>query len=212
MAAGAGTAGLKLQSCNECGNHNCSSNKLIQGGLKDNGTSDNGTSDNGTSDNGMVCSTWGPPRWFSLHMTTFGYPMIPTEAQKTHTRQLVHMWEHELPCCCCQSNYRKHISSLLERPGSDSFASRQAFIQFGFDLHNKVNEALKKPVLSPIELNKLRRLYESCRAGYEHTYAHATIVLRHPDDVNLDDKHVNATKAPIVSVDKRCVLPALSKT
>ena len=149
--------------------------------------------------NGMVCSTWGPPRWFSLHMATFGYPVKPSDEHKKNMKQLIFLWEYELPCCCCRSNYREHLKHVFkEENQSEILASRESMIQFGFALHNAVNAALGKNELGKKDLNRVRRMYESCRAGIpNHIYAHTTLALVHPENVKT---------IPIMSIDAGCVI------
>ena len=168
------------------------------------GSTDPASTDPASTDpaaNGMVCSTWGPPRWFSLHMATFGYPANPSKEHKKNMKQLIFLWEYELPCCCCRSNYREHLKNVFkEEDQSNILASRESMIQFGFALHNAVNLALGKNKLEEEDLNKVRRMYESCRAGRtDYVYAHTTLALRHPEDVQ---QH----QIPIMSIDDRCVI------
>jgi hypothetical protein len=125
--------------------------------------------------NGLVCSIWGPPKWYDVHTTTFGFPAEPTPRRVAEYKQLVKSWGHGLPCCCCRNNYSKHLKKLM-KPAV--FASRQAFTQFGFDLHNEVNHELGKPRLGPKDFAKLRRFYESGRAGRDHSYGHAFVVVK----------------------------------
>jgi len=185
---------MPAHACAECGENTCREHRggrSLKGGKK-------GADAENPANNGMVCSTWGPPRWFSLHMATFGYPLEPSAEHKKHMKQLIFLWEYELPCCCCRTNYRQHVSAVFDE--KTALASRESLIQFGFALHNAVNKALNKPELSPKELDKVRRLYESCRAGQaSHAYAHTTLALVHPDEMS---------KTPILSIDKRCVLPS----
>jgi len=153
--------------CISCGRH-ASTHHLhpIQGG--------GGETEEQIARNGIVCNMWGPPRWYSLHVATINYPLQPTEEQKKGWRQLVRLWKNELPCCCCRNNYQRHLDRLLK---PEVFDSRESMVQFGFDLHNTVNKELGKHVLSPEELMRVRRILESGRAGRDHAYGHATVVI-----------------------------------
>jgi hypothetical protein len=202
-----------MEICGQCGRNSHNHVHELTGGLGGEPQRPQGPQ----KDNGMVCSTWGPPRWFSLHMTTFGYPLEPSHEQKENMKLLIRMWEHELPCCCCRKNYKAHLAELLQNAQkADAVVStREALVQFGFELHNVVNKALGKPVLNEDALNSQRRMYESCRAGLSsHTYAHATIALRNPEHVRTTEQK-NATannqnqmalRVPIFAVDQTCVL------
>lgn len=166
-------AGLVSAMCVECGrNSNSHHTHQLLAGQKE--------TEAEIARNGIVCSMWGPPRWFSLHMATFGFPAQPTATQRRHWATLVRHWEYELPCCCCRTNYRGHLQKLFT-PGV--LRSRAAFTKFGFDLHNEVNRKLGKKVLSPTDLAKARRFYESGRAGRDHKYGHALVVVEEQDKV-----------------------------
>ena len=218
-----------MQCCSECGRNphthqgrflaggkeSCASAKADAGASAGASASASAGASASSSTDGMVCSTWGPPRWFSLHMTTFGYPVHPTDTQKENMQNLIRMWEHELPCCCCRNNYNGHVKHLLKKNNkTDKFCkaveSRQTLVQFGFDLHNAVNKALGKYVLNTVDLERVCRMYESCRAGLakDHAYAHATITLRHPEDMQHMQHKINNTNVilNVISIDTRCVL------
>ena len=197
---------MPVRACGECGRNPCSAHqrrpgRALVGGI---GGGAGRSTDPASTDpvtNGMVCSTWGPPRWFSLHMATFGYPVKPSDEHKKNMKQLIFLWEYDLPCCCCRSNYRAHLKNVFkEENQSEILASRESMIQFGFALHNAVNAALGKATLGEEDLNRVRRMYESCRAGRtDYVYAHTTLALRYPEDVQKQ-------QIPIMSIDNRCVI------
>ena len=159
-------------SCSECGRDPCTHHQLGANLIGGN-----------NADSGMACSTWGSPRWFSLHMATFGYPVKPTKSQQTHMHQLVHMWEHELPCCCCRANYRKHLRAVFN---PSVLKSRASFTRFGFNLHNAVNKSLDKRVLDDAEFAKVKRYYESCRAGRAGPIGHSVVILHAHKDIGTE--------------------------
>lgn len=130
--------------------------------------------------NGIICEMFGAPLWYTFHMLSFGYPEDPGNTnrkkfKKQHYRDMVENWQHTLPCCCCRNNYRQHLRNLL-KPAV--FDSRFTFTQFVFDLHNEVNRDLGKKVLGPADFAKLRRFYESARAGRDHPYGRAFVVVQ----------------------------------
>ena len=190
---------MPVRACGECGRNPCSAHQRRAGRALAGGKGEEEGETTDPATNGMVCSTWGPPRWFSLHMATFGYPLKPSKEHQRQMKQLISLWEYELPCCFCRSNYREHLTEVFKvKDQINILASRESMIQFGFALHNAVNLALGKKALGQDDLNRVRRMYESCRAGIpNHIYAHTTLALVHPENVKT---------IPIMSIDADCVI------
>lgn len=126
--------------------------------------------------NGMMCSGWGAPKWFTLHVEAKNYPLQPTAADKEHYRKYLEVQEFTLPCCCCCSNYRRHLREMM----TDAvFDSRANFFRFIFDLHNVVNKDTGKPVHDKeADYERINAFYESLRAGQGTELGRAFVVVR----------------------------------
>lgn len=126
--------------------------------------------------NGMMCSGWGGPKWFTLHVEAKNYPLKPTADDKKRYRTYLEIQEFTLPCCCCCSNYRRHLNEMLT---DKVFESRETFFRFIFDLHNVVNKDTGKPVRgSDKDFAKIDAFYESLRAGRGTTLGRAFVVVK----------------------------------
>lgn len=114
------------------------------------------------SADGMLTSTWGPMMWLILHMISFNYPVEPTQQQKKWYKLFVTSLTWTLPCGACRRNLRKNLRAfpLLAR----HLKTRATFSRYIYDLHNKVNEMLKKRVPSTLTYERVRDFYESFRA------------------------------------------------
>ncbi|NBQ48111.1 MAG: hypothetical protein EBU33_06625 [Sphingobacteriia bacterium] len=90
---------------------------------------------------GMSPDVWGPVFWATMHIATLGYPVNPTpkdhEAAIKFYESLVVM----IPCPICREHYGVH---LTEMPVKDVVHSRDALINWVFNVHNKVNVQLGK--------------------------------------------------------------------
>ena len=94
---------------------------------------------------GMGPSVWGPIFWTMMHITTLGYPDEPAEQERQAAIDFFESLRYTIPCPICKQHYSDNIT---ESPVRNAVASKQALIRWLFNIHNKVNQQLKKPELS----------------------------------------------------------------
>ena len=115
---------------------------------------------NTNSSMGFLTSIWGPPFWFVLHLTSFNYPVNPTRMDKELYKSFLHTFAKVLPCRFCRENFEKN--KLAAGYNERIFDSRRQYSRFIFDLHNEVNRALGKRVLT--DFASVQNMYELFRA------------------------------------------------
>jgi len=109
------------------------------------------------SGDGMMTSIWGPSMWHFLHTMSFNYPIVPTCDEKRHYMNFVLSLKNVLPCGKCRKNLHKNLRKLPLK--WEHMKSRATFSKYIYDLHEVVNDMLKK---------KSALTYEDIRERYEH--------------------------------------------
>jgi len=87
---------------------------------------------------------WGPPFWFSLHVSAAHYPDNPSQIVRDRMKQRILAIPYEVPCATC----RPHASAFIEsyRDKLDQVVSNKHELgKFYVDFHNKVNKRYNKP-------------------------------------------------------------------
>ena len=87
---------------------------------------------------------WGPPFWFSLHVSAAHYPEEPSKIVKERMKQRILAIPYEVPCSTC----RPHASAFIEsnRDNLDKIVSNKHELgKFYVDFHTKVNKRYNKP-------------------------------------------------------------------
>lgn len=99
---------------------------------------------NPDANNGLITSIWGPFTWESFHSITFGYPIKPTEEQKTDYMEYFRLLGKVLPCIYCRKSYDQFIndSSKPTLLNIDTMLSRETLTRWGLILHDAVNNKL----------------------------------------------------------------------
>ena len=105
----------------------------------------------------MLTTIWGPSLWHFLHTMSFNYPVKPTTQDKQKYRDTILNLQYTLPCGKCRTNLKKNFQSLPLT--MKHMKNRALFSRYVYDLHEKVNEMLKK---------KSGLSYEMVRERYEH--------------------------------------------
>jgi hypothetical protein len=104
---------------------------------------------------GLTTSAWGPGAWLFLHSITLAYPENPTEQDKERIKAFFLTLGEVLPCRYCRENFIRHIRKLPIQCDS-----RTDLVLWLIDIHNQVNEMLKKPILTREEaLQKILCVY-----------------------------------------------------
>lgn len=92
---------------------------------------------------GMSPAVWGPIFWHTIHIVALGYPDSPSETERAAATAFYNSLREVIPCPICKEHYRTFLDATPPQVGS-----RQELIRWTFDLHNKVNAALGKRVLT----------------------------------------------------------------
>ncbi len=89
---------------------------------------------------------WGPDAWTFLHSITLKYPDNPSITDKINYKQFFESLQNVLPCDSCCNHYKQN---LRNHPLTEYvMSSRQQLIKWLIDIHNEVNIANGKPILS----------------------------------------------------------------
>ncbi len=141
------------------GDHNCINvdpRELKMAPYKTNDASDPNSS------NGLITSIWGPPTWESFHSITFGFPIVPNEQEKQDYLAYFTILGKVLPCIYCRQSYQKFITESMTKLDMNVVKSRETLTQWGFRLHDTVNNKLGVDYGETYE--ELCYKYESYRA------------------------------------------------
>lgn len=123
----------------------------------------NGTDQNEApyrSSDGMQSAIFGPAFWMTIHITSFNYPVHPTETDKTNYATWLWSIGNVLPCRYCRENFPKNMQSA-NFTMEESMKDRDSFSRFCYNLHDCVNKMLNKT--SP-PFSEVREHYENFRA------------------------------------------------
>ena len=100
---------------------------------------------------------WGPYFWFTLHTITLGYPNNPNYINKRNYNDFFLSLQNVLPCKLCQKHYKEH---LYQNPIASHLDNKDSLVKWCFDLHNKVNLSLNKPLFTYEQfIDKYREIY-----------------------------------------------------
>lgn len=107
----------------------------------------------------MEPNIWGPGAWTFLHSITLNYPKEPTQYQKKIYSDFFNLLGKILPCQSCNNHYIKLNNEL---PVQFNLNSRENLVRWLFEIHNKINESLKKKRISYDEfINIYKNLYNN---------------------------------------------------
>ena len=99
---------------------------------------------------------WGPPFWFTIHITALAYPTKPSYADKKAAKEFFESLPFLLPCGVCKEHLKVH---LRKHPLTPHLDRRDDLFKYTVMLHNEVNVSLNKPTFTEIEaLYYLQRL------------------------------------------------------
>jgi len=116
-----------------------------------------------TDDNGLLPGIWGPPTWESLHATTFGYPVYPTQIDKIRYKLYFRGLGYVLPCGTCRESYIQLITTNGNTALTDNvFDNRRSLTFWLYNLHNAINEKIN--VKHNITYEEVVKKYETNRA------------------------------------------------
>ena len=84
---------------------------------------------------------WGPSGWKILHIITYGYPTNPTVEDKQHYGLFFNSLKYILPCKYCRNSLTKFYKQI---PIEENLESRDTLTLWIYNIHNKVNNKLRK--------------------------------------------------------------------
>jgi len=95
---------------------------------------------------GLIPEKWGPCFWLHIHIVAAGFSPKEKSRKAAYMRYFKDIG-HILPCFACRKHYKQIITQYIKRGSYKSkFSSRSVLQRFVFDIHNKINIRLKKPV------------------------------------------------------------------
>jgi hypothetical protein len=150
------------------------------------------------SNDGMLTTVWGPSAWHFIHTISFNYPMNPSESDKQNYMEFVLSLKNVLPCGKCRKNLVKNFKKLPLT--MTAMENRATFSKYVYDLHEVVNEMLKK---------KSGLTYEDVRERYEHFRARCTRSKKPKRRVRFSKKisTIDITTNNGNKKEKGCVVP-----
>jgi hypothetical protein len=83
-----------------------------------------------------------------MHIIALGYPSNPTYTDKKAAKEFYESLQFLIPCPICREHYSKYLQEQAISPFLDR---RQDLFRWTVDIHNKVNQSLKKPRVSEQE-------------------------------------------------------------
>ena len=92
---------------------------------------------------------WGPHYWFFIHSIALCYPTNPN----TITKKKYYRFITDLPLFIPDPGIGNKFSELLDKyPVTPYLDNRDSFIKWTHFIHNKVNQMLKKPEITLLDL------------------------------------------------------------
>lgn len=117
---------------------------------------------------GINAELWGSQAWHFIHSVAITFPANPTETDKENYLQFFKSLENVLPCPFCAEHYKENMAKIPPR-----FDNSKELFEWSVDMHNEVNKANNKPVLT----------YEEAYNEFEH-------------NLNID-KYINRQNAEV---------------
>ena len=115
------------------------------------------------SGDGMLTSVWGPSMWHFLHTMSFNYPVNPTKEDKKNYKDFILSLRNVLPCKYCRINLKNNFKKIPMN--AENMKNRENFSKYIYQLHETVNDMLKK---------KSNLTYDDVRERYEHFRSRCT--------------------------------------
>jgi len=98
--------------------------------------------------------SWGPIYWNYLHMISLKYPHRPSRNDIKNHLGLINFFMETIPCPIC----RKDIKNLVsQKKLSIALKDKKSLVKYFWDIHNKVNYKLGKPIL---KFEKFKAIYK----------------------------------------------------
>lgn len=105
---------------------------------------------------------WGPRYWYFLHSLIASYPEEPSPIEKAVYQQMFVLFVKLIPCSKCFVHF---MSILKMHP--PNMNSRNEWVQWGFNIHNKVNIRLNK---KPLKYKFFEKMYTEINHQYLYDF------------------------------------------
>ena len=92
---------------------------------------------------GVGPAVWGPYFWTTMHIVSLGVSTKPSAEEQEGIRKFYESLQIVIPCPVCKNHYGEAIKAIPLRT-----ESRDALVEWVYDIHNRVNEQLGKPQMS----------------------------------------------------------------
>lgn len=89
-------------------------------------------------------NVWGPIFWDTLHLTAFGYPRKPNEADKKAYKNFLLNFMKILPCDKCSKDAIKYTNMISDFEWNKILKDKDSFIKWTWVFHDHVNNKLDK--------------------------------------------------------------------
>jgi hypothetical protein len=93
---------------------------------------------------------WGPVGWSVLHSATIEYPDEPTRRERLQAAIWLWGYVSGLPCAICRTSAREYV-----RTHPPDLSSSAAYREWGREMHNWKNRALRKKEVTADEFNEI---------------------------------------------------------
>ena len=96
-------------------------------------------------------ASWGPAGWTFLHTISFVYPDNPTLEDKRRIINFLYSFKDVIPCQRCRTDFTSMVHQTFGKTKEDAitsryFDNRDALSRVLVDMHNHVNERLRKKI------------------------------------------------------------------
>jgi hypothetical protein len=93
-------------------------------------------------------AVWGPFFWHTIHIVALGYPKDPSYGDKKAAKEFFESLVFLIPCPICREHYSQHLQRMPISPHLDR---REDLFRWTVQLHNEVNKATGKALVSEAE-------------------------------------------------------------
>jgi hypothetical protein len=103
---------------------------------------------------------WGPDGWHLLHSIAYKYPSNPNKTTKQKYKRFFNSLPYVLPCVYCRNSLQRFYKEL---PIENSLHNNEALFEWLYEIHNKVNNKLKKQGFTSKpnpKLDKVKKFYK----------------------------------------------------
>lgn len=101
---------------------------------------------------------WGPMFWELGHLVSFAYPeSAPSAEQREQTARFFESLSSVVPCEECQHDFAELLGKY---PVREHLSCRESVSRWFYDMHNKVNQKLGKPIVLSYE--DVKQQYLAC--------------------------------------------------